>query len=352
MSLESCPLVSIIINNYNYASFLRTSIDSALGQTYSNIEVVVVDDGSTDHSLEIIRSYKNCIIPVLKKNGGQASSINAGVQASSGSILCFLDADDIFYPRKVEKVIKIFSMIGAQSKNILLNNFLEVIDKDRVLLKVDLVKEILSDPGEWRFLKELSGSPLFFDGQLNKVSTPEQAYSFADKYRFLPYLGVQTSGITMTKLLANKVFPLPEGGIRISADVFLVKAASLHGTIYSTNHVLTQYRIHGNNHWYGRKDKSDFNKTKHFFLELNNFLNSKLACLGRNPSFSYLNSISAKGYYRYYFGYQCYGHLLILAFHVLSWHVNSTTIYFFAKTVALSTYFRVKCYITNSKSCS
>lgn len=350
MSPNFHPLVSIIINNYNYDNFLQVAIDSALEQTYLNIEVVVVDDGSTDRSPEIIRSYENRIVPIFKKNGGQASSLNAGFQASLGSILCFLDADDIFYPQKVEEIVKLSSQMGWQNKDILLNNFLEVIDKDRMPVKVDLVKEILSDPGEWRFLKELGGNSLFFDGQINQVSTPEQVYLFADKYRFLPYLGVQTSGITMTKLLANKVFPLPEEGIRISADVFLVKAASLYGMVYSTNHVLTQYRIHGDNYWYGREDKLDFNKTQHFFSELNKFLNSKLVNIGRKPSFSYLDSISAKGYYRHHFGYQCHDQLLDLAFNVLSWHTNFTTIRFFAKTVALSTYFRAKCYVTAAKS--
>jgi glycosyltransferase involved in cell wall biosynthesis len=69
------PLVSILINNYNYGRFLTEAIDSALNQTYSNIEVIVVDDGSTDNSQEIIKSYQDKIIPILKPNGGQASAI-------------------------------------------------------------------------------------------------------------------------------------------------------------------------------------------------------------------------------------------------------------------------------------
>lgn len=343
-------LVSIVINNYNYDLFLAEAISSALSQTYPHTEVIVVDDGSTDNSREIIAGYGDHIIPVVKENGGQASSLNAGVQASSGDILCFLDADDIFYLQKVEAVVNLLAKIDGQNEDILLNNFLETIDQDEIPTKVDVVNEILSGPGEWRFLSELGGKPLFFDGQLNRVSTPEQVHRFAENYRFIPYLGVQTSGITITKSLANKVFPLPAEGIRISADVFLVKAASLYGTVYSTDNILTKYRIHGKNSWYGRKSKKEFNETKYFFSELDSFLNSKLADLGKKPVFSYLDSMSAKGYYRYHFGSQSHKHLFDLAFKVLRWHVNFITIYFFVKTTLLAIYFRLRSSIAAPES--
>lgn len=109
MSLDKSEiLVSIVINNYNYERFLQEAIDSALNQTYPNIEVIVVDDGSTDNSREIIASYKEQIIPVLKENGGQASAFKAGFTASKGDIVCFLDADDIFLPNKVSKIVDVF----------------------------------------------------------------------------------------------------------------------------------------------------------------------------------------------------------------------------------------------------
>ena len=91
-------LASIIINNYNYGVFLREAVDSALNQTYLNTEVIVVDDGSTDRSREIIASYGDQIIPVLKGNGGQASAFNAGFAASRGEVVFFLDSDDILLP--------------------------------------------------------------------------------------------------------------------------------------------------------------------------------------------------------------------------------------------------------------
>ena len=91
-------LVSIVIHNYNYGRYLRIAIDSALAQTYSQVEVIVVDDGSTDDSRGVIESYGQRILPVIKTNGGQGSAINAGFAASRGEIVMFLDADDELMP--------------------------------------------------------------------------------------------------------------------------------------------------------------------------------------------------------------------------------------------------------------
>jgi len=103
------PLVSIIITNYNYGRFLQEAIDSALNQTYLHTEIIVVDDGSTDNSRDIINSYGKQIASVLKPNGGQASAFNAGFALSRGDIICFLDSDDIFLPEKVVEIIDSFS---------------------------------------------------------------------------------------------------------------------------------------------------------------------------------------------------------------------------------------------------
>ncbi len=98
------PLISIIVINYNYARFLRTSLDSALSQTYPNVEVIAVDDGSTDQSRDIIESYGSRISSVFKRNGGQGSSLNAGFAASRGELAIFLDADDALIPTAAAEV--------------------------------------------------------------------------------------------------------------------------------------------------------------------------------------------------------------------------------------------------------
>src|SRR3954469_17707313 len=103
------PLVSIIIDNYNYGRFIGDAIDSALAQTYANKEVIVVDDGSTDNSREIINGYSGRIQSVFKNNGGQSSALNAGFAASHGDVVYFLDADDVLFPDAVENVIREFN---------------------------------------------------------------------------------------------------------------------------------------------------------------------------------------------------------------------------------------------------
>ena len=99
------PFVSVVINNYNYERFVGDAISSALNQTYAPMEVIVVDDGSSDGSRSVIEGFAREIVIVSKSNGGQASAFNAGFAKSSGEIICLLDADDVLLPNKVEKIV-------------------------------------------------------------------------------------------------------------------------------------------------------------------------------------------------------------------------------------------------------
>jgi glycosyltransferase involved in cell wall biosynthesis len=109
--LPAEPLVSILISNYNYARYIGESLQSALEQTYSNIEIIVCDDGSTDESVRIIEEYqrKDPRVQLIRKaNGGQASGFNAAFAASRGEILTLLDSDDLFLPHKIERIVADF----------------------------------------------------------------------------------------------------------------------------------------------------------------------------------------------------------------------------------------------------
>jgi glycosyltransferase involved in cell wall biosynthesis len=96
---------SIVIANHNYARFLKQAIESALAQTYQETEVVVIDDGSTDDSSEVIRSYGNRIVPVFKENGGQSSCYTRGLAVATGDVLLYLDADDYLHSHCISEVI-------------------------------------------------------------------------------------------------------------------------------------------------------------------------------------------------------------------------------------------------------
>src|SRR5208337_2738500 len=87
-------LISVIIPCYNTAKFLAESVDSVLNQTYPNVEVIVVDDGSTDNSPSIIAKYGNKIKAARQQNQGISAARNTGVRISKGQFLVFLDADD------------------------------------------------------------------------------------------------------------------------------------------------------------------------------------------------------------------------------------------------------------------
>jgi glycosyltransferase involved in cell wall biosynthesis len=97
------PLVTCVIPNYNYARYLRVAIESALAQTHRDTEVIVVDDGSTDASTDVLRSYGDRIRWVGQANQGVSAARNRGIQEAGGDFIGFLDADDVWHPTKVER---------------------------------------------------------------------------------------------------------------------------------------------------------------------------------------------------------------------------------------------------------
>jgi glycosyltransferase involved in cell wall biosynthesis len=105
MSTAETPLASVVVCSYNYGRFLSDAIDSALDQTYENVEVIVVDDGSTDDSREIIRRYGDRVLPILKANEGHDAAVNSGFMASRGHVVCFLDSDDGLFPTAMEQAV-------------------------------------------------------------------------------------------------------------------------------------------------------------------------------------------------------------------------------------------------------
>ena len=218
------PLVSVIINNYNYGRFLSRAINSVLNQSYSDIEVIVVDDGSADNSREIISSYGNRIIPLLKENGGQSSAFNTGFRVSRGEVICLLDSDDVFINSKVQEVVDYFS---ENDDIVWLFHQLKYIDSlDEFLEKESTVQETTK-------LIDLR-KKIIFNGKM-------------------PFIAAATSGLCFRRKLLEQILPMPEF-IKITSDNYIKFASLILSPGLYLNKALAYQRIHGENAYTGKND--------------------------------------------------------------------------------------------------
>jgi len=210
------PLVSIVVDNFNYARFIRAAIDSALAQTYAPVEVVVVDDGSTDNSREVISSYGDKISSIFKTNGGHASAFNAGFRATHGSIVMFLDADDALLPNAVEEVVRAWRPGVAKLQFVLAH-----IDADG---------------------HALGGIVPYSPAQMLDGDIRESILDAGG------YVGVPTSGNAFARTVLDRLIPLDESQWRQAADTSLEIIAPFIGDVVSLRKTLGCYRIHESNH--------------------------------------------------------------------------------------------------------
>jgi glycosyltransferase involved in cell wall biosynthesis len=113
---DSLPLVTVIIPSFNHAAYIANAIDSVLSQTYQNIELIVIDDGSTDNSHEVIERYSGNprLISILNiANAGQGVVLNKAIDVSRGAYLCILPSDDWFVSNKIELQVQRFLVSPA-----------------------------------------------------------------------------------------------------------------------------------------------------------------------------------------------------------------------------------------------
>ena len=257
LPMTSKLCVSIIINNYNYGAFLRKAIDSALAQTYRSVEVIVVDDGSTDDSRDIIASYGDQVVAVLKDNGGQPSAMNAGFEVSQGDIVALLDSDDWFEPNKVEELVEIFT------KNP---------DISWCFHPLKLIREGDNKP--------YMTSKVF----PNSKEDVSQKCDFRRglKQGHLHFYAPSTSGLCFTHSVLENIFPLPTI-LGNAVDRYLVYAAMLIGQGYFLNKALTMQLIHTRNHiTHQDGEVADSRRTRHavvnaYYLQ-SNFLDLRWFC--------------------------------------------------------------------------
>lgn len=218
MKRNDTTLVSIIVNNYNYGAFVSAAIDSALEQSYASIEVIVVDDGSTDNSPEIIRAYGDDILPIFKSNGGQASAFNAGLAASQGEIVFFLDSDDVLLPETVSRVVDAFRAHPDAAK-------------------VQFRMEVIDAHGVRTGVKKPAAHLRFVQADLRPF-----VLAFPFDLTWMP-----TSGNAFRARVLQQMFPMPAADYMILADFYLVHISALFGTVIALDEPGAQYRVHGGN---------------------------------------------------------------------------------------------------------
>lgn len=224
------PLVSIVVNNYNYARFLVTAIDSALAQTYTPLEVIVVDDGSTDDSRAVISRYEDRVRAVLQPNGGQGAAFNNGFRVSSGGIVIFLDADDVLLPTAAERAVGAFGPGVTKVHWPLLEIDAEGVATGNIQPRYPLAS------GDLR-------PRCVLEGPLSGDAPP-------------------TSGNAWSRELLERILPMPEAELRICSDSYLVMLAWLYGEVRTIEEPLALYRVHGAN-WFD--SQSDEQKLTQYF---------------------------------------------------------------------------------------
>jgi glycosyltransferase involved in cell wall biosynthesis len=132
--IESFPKVSIVIPIFNGEKYLDECIKSALDQSYSNIEIIAVDDGSTDNSMKILKDYSDGIKIIQKQNGGTSSALNEGIKQMSGEWFKWLSQDDVLYTNTIEELLKNVNNLEDKKKWITVSNY-RVIDSNGNILE-------------------------------------------------------------------------------------------------------------------------------------------------------------------------------------------------------------------------
>lgn len=208
-------LATIVIVNYNYERFIAAAIDSALEQSYIPLEVIVVDDGSTDGSRGIIAAYGNRIRVILQENAGQGSVYNAGWRAARGSYVLFLDSDDVLAKETMEKVVDAFERSDA-------------VKVQFYLRKVDRELQPLDD------------------------LLPSYGFTSMDPRRQIAaygyYVSPPASGNAYRKSFLDEIMPIADAELyRRAPDGYTTGLAGMTGKIASLEEILGFYRVHGDN---------------------------------------------------------------------------------------------------------
>ena len=209
--LSAHPLVSVIIGNYNYGQYLGAAIDSVFQQTYSHLELIVVDDGSTDHSRQVMATYGERIVALYQQNGGQTAAFNTGIAQAQGEIVCFLDSDDTFHSEKVARMVAAFQQHP-----------------------------------DW---VQISHYWTTMDSEGHSLPHRQKSLSQGDvralQLRYGKYKSALTSALAYRTEILKALLPIPQR--RSNADAYLMVTTPFYGQVGVLPTALMQHRIHGHN---------------------------------------------------------------------------------------------------------
>jgi glycosyltransferase involved in cell wall biosynthesis len=213
----SRPFITTLVDTYNHESFIEEAIDSVLEQDIpvSEMQILVVDDGSTDKTPELVRKFGPRVRLLRKINGGQASAFNAGVPEAQGEIVAFLDGDDWWAPDKLTAVAEAFAADGAIG---LVGHGITQVDRE----------------GRQRVEKPRDISRF-------RIASVEEAKMFRMRRGFLG-----TSRMAYRREVLGQIGTIPEV-LKFEADEYLFTLAGLFADVLILPQALTFYRLHDKN---------------------------------------------------------------------------------------------------------
>lgn len=216
---------TVVVTSYNYEKFAVECVRSIADQTYQNMEIIFVDDGSSDNTNVLINDLKLDKLRILEKtNGGQLSAFNAALPHITGDLVFFIDADDMYEPSYLEKSVDFYRNNG---------------DADFLFAGIN------------------------YFGNTNKSSdvgiNQSHGFSVCKTWFLRCWIGAPTSAISMRKSVLDKILPLElESDWKVRADDCLIWGASLVGAKkYFFGDAAIRYRVHGNNNFFGKQFNAD-----------------------------------------------------------------------------------------------
>ncbi len=233
--MKNKPIVSVIIPTYNQANFIDKAIESVLQQTYQDFEIIVINDGSTDNTEEIIRGFEDKRVKYIKKykkNRGISIARNIGIKVARGKYIALLDSDDEWLPEKLDKQIKILQD-GSPELGVVYSNLCYIDKKGKNMNKLRnpkkegyIYKDLLGGnyvgtPSTLLIRKECFNRVGLFDDLLNSQEDWDMWIRIAKYYRFalikIPLVKYRLHSNQLSKNLGVKI---------ITANRILVKYAN------------------------------------------------------------------------------------------------------------------------------